>query len=62
MLERRIERGEGSDRTIPIARIIKSEIDRLDRLVRDFLAFAKPNPMDPRPVDVRGASDRRRAS
>ncbi len=53
VLERRIERGEPADRTAPIAHIIKSEIDRLDRLVRDFLAFAKPAPLDLRPVDVR---------
>jgi signal transduction histidine kinase len=52
VLERRLERGEGTERTVPIARIIKGEIDRLDRLVRDFLAFAKPNPLDPRPVGL----------
>jgi signal transduction histidine kinase len=52
VLERRLERGEPPDRTAPIANIIKSEIDRLDRLVRDFLAFAKPAPLDTRPVDM----------
>ncbi len=52
VLERRLERGESGDRAIPIARVIKSEIERLDRLVRDFLAFAKPVPLDPRPVDL----------
>ncbi|HVZ88284.1 MAG TPA: ATP-binding protein [Polyangia bacterium] len=52
VLERRLERGESGDRAIAIARIIKSEIERLDRLVRDFLAFAKPLPLDPRPVDL----------
>lgn len=52
VLERRLERGEDAAAIKPIARIIKSEIDRLDRLVRDFLAFAKPSPLDPRPVDV----------
>ena len=52
VLERRLERGETGERATPIARIIKSEIDRLDRLVRDFLAFAKPTPLDPRPVDL----------
>ncbi|MES1166292.1 MAG: ATP-binding protein [Verrucomicrobiota bacterium] len=52
VLERRLERGEPLDRTAPIAHIIKSEIGRLDRLVRDFLAFAKPAPLNPRPVDV----------
>jgi signal transduction histidine kinase len=52
VLERRLERGEPADRTAPIAHIIRSEIDRLDRLVRDFLAFAKPAPLERRPVDV----------
>jgi signal transduction histidine kinase len=52
VLERRLERGESGDKAISIARIIKSEIDRLDRLVRDFLAFAKPAPLDRRPVDL----------
>ncbi|HVV48522.1 MAG TPA: ATP-binding protein [Polyangia bacterium] len=52
VLERRLERGEETERTVPIARIIKGEIDRLDRLVRDFLAFARPHPLDPRPVDM----------
>jgi len=52
VLERRLERGESAATTTPIARIIKSEIERLDRLVRDFLAFAKPSPIDRRPVDV----------
>lgn len=52
VLERRLERGETGDRAISIARIIKTEIDRLDRLVRDFLAFAKPRPFDPRPVEL----------
>ena len=53
LLERKLERGDGAATTTPIARIIKGEIDRLDRLVRDFLAFAKPSPFDPRPVDLR---------
>jgi signal transduction histidine kinase len=52
VLERRLERGEAAATTVPIAHIIKSEIERLDRLVRDFLAFAKPSPIDRRPVDV----------
>lgn len=52
VLERRLERGEGADSIKPIAQVIKSEIDRLDRLVHDFLAFAKPSPLSPRPVDV----------
>jgi signal transduction histidine kinase len=52
VLERRLGRGETAETITPIARIIKGEIERLDRLVGDFLAFSKPSPLDPRPVDV----------
>jgi PAS domain S-box-containing protein len=52
VLERRLERGEAPAAALPIAHVIKSEIDRLDRLVREFLAFATPRPFEPRPVDV----------
>ncbi len=52
VLERRLARGDGADATKPIIGIIKSEIERLDRLVRDFLAFAKPSPLEPRPVSL----------
>jgi signal transduction histidine kinase len=52
LLERRLTRGDEPATVLPIAEIIKSEIDRLDRLVREFLAFAQPRPLEPRPVDV----------
>jgi signal transduction histidine kinase/CheY-like chemotaxis protein len=52
VLERRLARGETGDAATPIVGIIKSEIERLERLVRDFLAFAKPSPLERRPVDV----------
>lgn len=52
VLERRLTRGESADTTKPVIAIIKSEIQRLDRLVRDFLAFAKPSPLEPRPVNL----------
>ena len=52
LLERRLTRGDEPASVLPIAEIIKSEIDRLDRLVREFLAFAQPRPLEPRPVDV----------
>jgi signal transduction histidine kinase len=52
VLERRLARGEGAAAVTPIVGIIKSEIERLERLVRDFLAFAKPSPLELRPVDV----------
>jgi PAS domain S-box-containing protein len=52
LLERRLSRGEEGAAVLPIAHIIKGEIDRLDRLVRDFLAFAQPRPLEPKAVDV----------
>jgi PAS domain S-box-containing protein len=52
LLERRLDRGDEPGTVLPIAQIIKSEIDRLDRLVREFLAFAQPRPLEPRPVDL----------
>jgi signal transduction histidine kinase/DNA-binding response OmpR family regulator len=52
LLERRLARLEGATEILPIAGVIKSEIDRLDRLVRDFLAFSQPRPLDVREVDV----------
>jgi signal transduction histidine kinase len=52
LLERRLDRGDDPHTVLPIADIIKGEIDRLDRLVREFLAFAQPRPLEPRPVDV----------
>jgi signal transduction histidine kinase len=52
LLERRLARGEAPGQVLPIAEIIKGEIDRLDRLVRDFLAFSQPRPLDAVPVEV----------
>jgi signal transduction histidine kinase len=52
LLERRLSRGESAVEVLPIAGIIKSEIDRLDRLVRDFLAFSQPRPIEASSVDV----------
>ena len=46
VLERRLARGDGAETTSPIIHIIKSEIERLERLLRDFLAFSKPRPLD----------------
>ena len=52
VLDRRLERGEDANRTRPIAAVIQAEIERLNHLVRDFLAFAKPSPLDLHPVQV----------
>jgi signal transduction histidine kinase len=53
LLERRVKRDDGSrDTILSIAQIVKDEIHRLDRMVQDFLAFARPRPIEPRPIDV----------
>jgi signal transduction histidine kinase len=52
VLERRLARGEAAATTTPIVGIIRSEIERLEHLVRDFLGFAKPTPLQPRPVEI----------
>jgi signal transduction histidine kinase len=52
LLERRLGRGEGAAEVLPIVHVIKGEIDRLDRLVRDFLAFSQPRPLEAKPVPV----------
>jgi signal transduction histidine kinase/CheY-like chemotaxis protein len=52
LLERRLGRGEDAAAVLPVAHIIKGEIDRLDRLVRDFLAFSQPRPLEAKPVTV----------
>jgi signal transduction histidine kinase len=52
LLERRLSRGDGPQITSPIIHIIKSEIERLERLLHDFLAFSKPRPLEARAVDV----------
>jgi signal transduction histidine kinase len=52
LLERRLARLEGAAEILPIAGVIKNEIDRLDRLVRDFLAFSQPRPLDVEKVYV----------
>ncbi len=38
--------------TAPLQAIVRRELERLDRLVDDFLQFAKPSPMELLPVDA----------
>jgi signal transduction histidine kinase len=53
VLERRLERGQtGRDSTLPVLTLVKDEISRLDRLVRDFLAFSQPQPPERNPIDL----------
>lgn len=46
VLRRRLERGQNTpELLVPVVEIVHDEIRRLDRLVSDFLAFARPNPL-----------------
>lgn len=50
VLKRRLAKGQ-SDGVAQSADIVAGEIQRLDRLVSDFLAFARPQPLALSPVD-----------
>jgi signal transduction histidine kinase len=53
LLERKVSKGSvDSDALKAIIGIVKAEIARLENLVRDFLAFAKPQSFEPRPGDL----------
>ena len=51
MLRRRIEKGQASGESLlRVVAIVLDEIHRLERLVKDFLAFARPSPLDVQPT------------
>jgi len=53
VLKRRIERSGRDDGSfLPVCEVVLDEIRRLDRLVNDFLAFARPRPLELSPVDL----------
>lgn len=53
VLRRRLERGQNTPETLlPVVEIVHDEIRRLDRLVSDFLAFARPNPLVLKPMGL----------
>jgi signal transduction histidine kinase len=53
LLERKASRGNvDTEALMGIVRIVKGEIERLEDLVRDFLAFAKPQVFEPKPGDL----------
>jgi DNA-binding response OmpR family regulator len=52
VLERRLEKTGDGESTRPIVGIMRSEIERLERLVREFLKFAQPRPLAPEVVGV----------
>jgi len=53
VLRRRLERPDCTPSSIqPVAALVEHELQRLDRLVDDFIAFAQPRPLDLRHTDV----------
>ncbi len=53
MLERKLARGTLDEQSLQgTVAVVKSEIERLDALVRDFLAFAKPTPISTKLDDI----------
>ncbi len=52
VLERRLNKGVPPEQILSVMKIIKDEINRLDRLVSDFLAFAQPRPLDLKVITV----------
>ncbi len=53
LLEKRLDRQQVDRSTLdPVIHVIQSEIQRLERLVNEFLAFARPRQLDLRPTAV----------
>ncbi|MCA9629196.1 MAG: response regulator [Myxococcales bacterium] len=53
VLERRIAKGKTSTPELaPVVQVVKDEIRRLERLVADFLAFARPTRVELAPHDI----------
>jgi signal transduction histidine kinase len=55
VLKRRLARGKSSAETLgTVVELVDAEIRRLDHLVSDFLAFARPAPMELRRIELNG--------
>jgi signal transduction histidine kinase len=53
LLRRRLERPDCQPATlVPVADLVEQELQRLGRLVDDFIAFAQPRPLALRPTDL----------
>lgn len=53
VLQRRLQRGdENRDSLLSVVGVVESEIRRLDRLVNEFLAFARPAPLELRSTPI----------
>ena len=58
LLTRRLDQGECSPESVrPVAMVVQAEILRLEKLVSEFLAFARPHPLQVTPVDLREVVD-----
>ncbi|MGE3675920.1 MAG: ATP-binding protein, partial [Polyangiaceae bacterium] len=58
VLERRIAKGKTSPPELaPVVLVVKDEIRRLERLVADFLAFARPTRVELAPHDLNDVAD-----
>jgi signal transduction histidine kinase len=53
VLRRRLDRPDCVPSSVqPVAALVEQELQRLDHLVDDFIAFAQPRPLDLRPTDL----------
>lgn len=53
VLRRRLARGDSTPASLDgVAALVEDEIRRLERLVSDFLSFARPRPLDLQPTDL----------
>jgi signal transduction histidine kinase len=58
LLERKLAKGTVDvDGVSAIAHIVRDELERLERLVKDFLSFAKPQVLEPKPGNLNGVVD-----
>ncbi|MCC6556329.1 MAG: PAS domain S-box protein [Polyangiaceae bacterium] len=59
LLERWLSRaGEGEAEALGAARVVLEELRRLSRLLSDFLDFARPQPLEPKAISLRGLCER----
>lgn len=47
-----LQEGRAGDQSAELVDVTRRETDRLNRIIRDFLDFARPGPFRPRPCDV----------
>lgn len=57
-LERGLRKGGANDEALEAVKVVGDEIKRLSTLVTEFLDFARPKPLDRRPVLVHGLCER----